>query len=300
MNIDDIRINFSNGQMTLLNFCLAFIMFGVALSMTWEDFKRLVIFPKAFFVGLFSQTILLPLFTILLIMLWRPHPSISLGLILISSCPGGNISNFATALAKGHVALSITLTSVVTLLAIVTTPLGFALWPKFVPDLQLYVQQIEVEHWPMFKAIIQLILLPLIAGMWFRQWQPNLTQRLLKPVKTLSLVIFIGFIVAALAGNLNNIKDHLHHVLALVFIHNGVAYAIGYYLSKASRLSEQDARAIALETGIQNSGLGLVLIFNFFPHLGGMILVAAWWGVYDLISSLLLALYWSRRPVRNN
>lgn len=295
MSIDDIRINFSPGQMNLMNFCLAFIMFGVALNMTLEDFKRVVVFPKAFFVGLLSQTILLPLFTIFLIVIWQPHPSVSLGLILIAACPGGNISNFATSLARGNVALSITLTSVVTLLAIVTTPLGFALWPKLLPALQEYVRKINVEHWPMVIAIIQLIVLPLAGGMLFRQWQPAITQRLLKPIKVLSLIIFIGFILGALAGNLQNIKNHLHHVLLLVFVHNGVAYMIGYYLARFGRLTEPDARAIALETGIQNSGLGLVLIFNFFPTLGGMILVAAWWGVYDLLSSLLLALWWSRR-----
>lgn len=295
MTIDDIRINFSEGQMTLLNYCLAFIMFGVALNMTLEDFKRVIYYPKAFVTGLFSQTILLPLFTVALIAFWQPPPSVSLGLMLISACPGGNISNFATALAKGNVALSITLTSVVTLLSIVTTPLGFALWPKILPGLQDYVQKIEVNHWLMFKAIIQLILLPLTAGMLFKQWQPRVTLRILRPIKTLSLLIFIGFIVAALAGNLKNIQDHLHHVLALVFVHNGVAYMLGYYSSRLARLPEADARAISLETGIQNSGLGLVLIFNFFPTLGGMILVAAWWGVYDLISSLVLALWWSRK-----
>lgn len=281
--------------MALLNYCLAFIMFGVALNMTLQDFKRVIYFPKAFITGLFSQTILLPLFTVVLIAVWQPPPSVSLGLILIAACPGGNISNFATALAKGNVALSITLTSVVTLLATVTAPLGFALWPNILPGLRDYVQKIEVEHWLMFKAIIQLILIPLAAGMLFKQWQPRLTQRILQPIKILSLIIFVGFIVAALAGNLQNIQDHLHHVLALVFVHNGLAYVIGYYAARFSRLPEPDARAISLETGIQNSGLGLVLIFNFFPTLGGMILVAAWWGVYDLVSSLALALWWSRK-----
>ncbi|MCB0600290.1 MAG: bile acid:sodium symporter family protein [Saprospiraceae bacterium] len=295
IDVDSIRINFSQDQLTLMNICLGFLMFGVALDMTIDDFRRVVKFPKSTMVGLISQLILLPILTILIIKAWGPVPSIALGMLLVGVCPGGNISNFATHLARGNAALSVTLTSIVTLAAIFVTPFSFQGWAHFLPETQPLLQQIKVNAWDMVKIIFQLILVPLIIGMTIHYYLPGFTARIRAWVKRLSLLIFFGFIVFALLGNISTIKNYLYIVLGLVFFHNSLAMVQGYYFAKLNRLPEADARAISLETGVQNSGLGLVLIFNFFPELGGMILVAAWWGVYDLISSFLVANYWARK-----
>ena len=295
IDVDSIRINFSQDQLTFMNICLGFLMFGVALDMTIDDFKRVVKFPKSTVVGLTSQLILLPILTILIIKAWGPAPSIALGMLLVGVCPGGNISNFATHLAKGNAALSVTMTSIVTLAAIFVTPFSFEGWAYFLPETQPLLHQIKVNAWDMVKIIFQLILVPLIIGMTMHYYLPGFTTRIRAWVKRLSLLIFFGFIVFALLGNIAAIKNYLYIVLGLVFFHNSLAMVQGYYFAKLNRLPEADARAISLETGVQNSGLGLVLIFNFFPELGGMILVAAWWGVYDLISSFLVANYWSRK-----
>jgi BASS family bile acid:Na+ symporter len=272
-------------------------MFGVALDMKVSDFRRIAEYPKSVAVGLTSQLILLPILTVLLIFIWKPFPSIALGLIMIAACPGGNISNFAVYHAKGNAALSVTLTSIVTLGAIITTPLNFALWSKVFPETQLLLRDITVDPLDMFRIIIQLILVPLIIGMFINARFHTFAEKVKKTVKTISLLIFVAFIVFALSSNVREIREHLHLVFLLVIIHNILAMLLGYYFAKANKLKYADRKAISMETGVQNGGLGLVLIFNFFDTLGGMILVAAWWGVWLLISSLLVSSYWSRDKI---
>ncbi len=296
-DIDAIRIHFDEGQMTLMYFCLAFIMFGIAIDMTLEDFSRVVRFPRKVLVGLISQWILLPLMTMVLIYVWDPFPSIALGLLLVAACPGGNMSNYATYLSKGNAALSVTLTSIVTVCSILMTPLAFALFARWVPKVHPLIEQIHLHPLDMLAFLFKLILVPLILGMLLRHFRPQIAKSIRKPVSYLSLVIYLGFIITALLSNLENITRYLGLVFALVVVHNLIAMIMGYYWAKTCRLPDEDARAISMETGIQNAGLGLVLIFNFFPVLGGMMLVTAFWAVWDLISSFAIALYWNKKSV---
>lgn len=282
--------------MRLMNYCLAFLMFGVALDMKIADFKRVALFPRSVLTGLVSQWIVLPVLTIYLIHLWGPVPGVALGLLLVASCPGGNLSNYATHLSKGNAALSVTLTSVVMGLSFIVTPLAFAGYGKFIPQVAPLMEQIELSPLKMLQIILQLILLPMIAGMAFNHWWPILTAKIRKPVSRLSLIMFIGFIVAAIYGDFDNLLKYIHYVFALVVVHNLFAMVAGYYWARWHKLPVADCRAISLETGIQNSGLGMVLIFNFFPNMGSMMLVTAFWAVWDLVSSFLIAMYWSRKP----
>lgn len=293
-SIDSILINFNEDQMVLLNICLAFIMFGIALDMKLEDFKFLKTNPSKALIGLCSQLILLPILTFFLIKLFNPPLSVALGMVLIATCPGGNMSNFFVAVSKANVALSITMTTIVTLGATILTPLNFSLWSQFIPDVEKIGQAIAIDPVAMIIIIIQLILIPLIIGVFFSYRFPELTNKVKKPIRILSVLIFFSFIVFALIGNFNNIKTYLRFVFFIVLVHNLSALLLGYSFSKLIGLSEYDSRAISMETGIQNTGLGLVLIFNFFDGLGGMALIAAWYGIWDLVSGYLLALYWGR------
>ncbi len=293
--IDNIQINFNPEQLILLNICLAFIMFGVALDLKLHNFKLLFQQPRATFVGLTSQLILLPLLTIGLIFIIKPPTSIALGMLLVSVCPGGNVSNFAVHVAGGNVALSIVLTSISTLLATFSTPLLFLFLTPIIPGGQAFQQTLYVSPLDMIWTVVQLILLPLIIGMIVNHYLPTFTERIRKPVRVLSLIIFVGFVVAAVLGNLKNIQQYLHLVFWIVLIHNALALLTGYGFAQMNKLSRADARAISLETGIQNSGLGLILIFNFFNGLGGMAMIAAWWGIWHLISAAALAMLWSKR-----
>lgn len=270
-------------------------MFGISLDLTKEDFMRLVRQPKPTFVGLSSQLLLLPILTYCLIQVWPMPASIALGLIMVASCPGGNISNFTVHLSKGNTALSISLTSVVTLFAIVMTPLIFTFWSSLLPETQGLMRDFSLNPWLMFKTISMLILVPLIVGMSIRKYRPVFASKLRKPINRLSILIFAGIILVALYENTAQLKQYLGLVFWIVLVHNGLALIMGYQWAKCWKLPTPDRKAISFETGIQNSGLGLILIFNFFDGLSGMMLVAAWWGVWDMISAMLLALYWSSR-----
>ena len=294
-DIDQVHINFSPDQLTVLNLVLAFILFGVALDLRLEDFKRVVLEPRAVLTGLFSQYIFLPLLTLAMIALFKAPSSLALGMILVAVCPGGNLSNFMTHLARGNIALSVTLTSFTTLAAIVLTPLTFSFWSSLVPQAQELRATIFVEPQQMFKTILQLIFVPVVLGMGTKYLFPKIALWLHRPARVFSLTLFIAFIAFAIHGNWDNIRVYLSKIFLLVFIYNGLAMLGGYWQARLLRLPEADARAISMETGIHNTGLGLILVFNFFGGLGGMAIMLAWWGIWDLISSFAVGVWWNRK-----
>ncbi|HKK73873.1 MAG TPA: bile acid:sodium symporter family protein [Saprospiraceae bacterium] len=295
-SIDDIVINFKPEQLFFLNICLGFLMFGVALDLSLRHFRDLFRAPRKPLIGLFSQWILMPSLTLVLVFLLRPAPSVALGMILLACCPGGNVSNYAVHLAKANSALSVLMTSVSTLGAIAVTPLAFTYLSQLIPGTESLRASIQVEPANMIRTILLLIIFPLALGMGMRHYFPRLTAKIQAPVKYLSMAIFLSFVVFAILGNLDNIYRYLHLVFLLVVLHNGLALTMGYFFAKATGLNQADRRAIAIETGIQNSGLGLILIFNFFNGLGGMALIAAFWGIWHLISAFGLAMYWRSTP----
>ena len=293
--IDNIKINFNPEQLFILNICLAFIMFGVALDLKLSHFKLLAKEPKAAVVGLTSQLVLLPLLTIALIFIFQPPTSVALGMLLVSVCPGGNVSNFAVHLANGNAALSIFLTTFSTMLATVYMPFLFTWLTPIIPGGKVFQQAVYVSPGNMILTILQIIVIPLIIGMLTNHYLPKFTQLIRKTVRALSLVIFAGFVVFAIPGNLENLRNYPHLVFLIVFTHNALALLSGYGFALLNRQSVYNARAISLETGIQNSGLALVIIFNFYDGLGGMALIAAWWGVWHLISASTMAFIWNNR-----
>jgi bile acid:Na+ symporter, BASS family len=295
-DINSIQINFDQGQVVLLNICLGFLMFGVALDLKMSDFSYVLTNRKAVLSGLVSQWILLPILTILLVWVFRPEYSIALGMILIAACPGGNVSNYAVHLSGANVALSVVLTMISTIFCALSTPFIFAQLRKFIPDGHAGDVIFDISFINMISTIVQLILLPLVVGYICVTFFPMFVNKIKGFVKKLSLLIFIGFVIAAVAGNLDNLKNYIGLVFFIVLIHNGLALAVGYFFSKSiMNLPSDDAKAISIETGIQNSGLALILIFNFFDGMGGMALIAAWWSVWHLISSLTLAIWWKGR-----
>lgn len=293
MDVDSMILHFDENQLRLLNYCLGFMMFGVALDLTINDFKRIVQNPRPTLLGMISQLVLLPLFTLILVLLWDLPTSMKMGLLLVAACPGGNISNYLVHRSGGNTALSITMTSIATLVSVVMTPTIFYFYSQFILNLNADFN-IKVDVGEMILILFQLIVIPLVLGMAVYHYFPHFTAKLRKVIKPLSVALLIVIIIVALWQNITNARQYLSMVFLLVLIHNGGAYLIGYFFAKAFKESEANARAIALETGIQNAGLGLILIFNFFNGLGGMALVAGWWGVWDLVSGFFLSEYWSR------
>ncbi len=298
-SIDQVTLNFSPAGLTALNVVLGIVMFGVALDLKVSDFARLLRTPRAFFLGFLSQFFLLPALTFVLVLVTRPSPSMALGLILVAACPGGNISNFITHRAGGNTALSVSLTGAATICAIVMTPFNLAFWGDLYAPAAPLVRETSVSPLEMAGTVAVLLLLPLAIGMAVNARLPVLAERMRGPMRVLSLLIFAGFVLAALAANWRYFIDYVGAVAGIVFLHNALALAGGYGLAAAGGLDEGDRRAVAIETGIQNSGLGLVLIFNFFHGLGGMAIIAAWWGVWHILSGMALAAWFRRRDARD-
>lgn len=297
MNVDEITLNFNAEGLLLLNFLLAFIMFGVALELRITDFKRVLSSPKATFVGLFAQWVLLPFITIILIYIFNPQASIALGMVLVAVCPGGNISNFVSKLAGADTALSVSLTALTTSAAIFITPLSFAFWSNFIPASMELDSSIALDVYDMFFTILNLIIVPVAIGLMFGHYFPAVTQKIKKPINILSILIFAVFVVIAFMKNADYFLEFIHIIFIIVLFHNGLAFLGGFYMGKAFALNLSERKAVSIETGIQNSGLGLVIVFNFFDGLGGMAIVAGWWGIWHIIAGLSLAYFWSGNKI---
>lgn len=297
--LDWIRLNFSKTALLIMNITLAFIMFGVALEIKFDSFKQILKEPRSLFLGVFSQFLALPALTFLMIYLIKPTPSVALGMILVASCPGGNISNFMSSLAKGNIALSISLTAIATIFAVFMTPLNFAFWGKLYSETANLVIPIRIDFIEILRTVLILLGIPVTLGVWFARQFPILTAKIIKPLKRISMFIFIVFVIMALAGNFEYFKSYIHLIALLVFAHNALALLTGFSIGTLGQVSRADRRSLSIETGIQNSGLGLVLIFNprLFDGLGGMAFIAAWWGIWHIISGLVIAYVWAKRPL---
>ncbi len=296
MMIDEAQLSFNPTTLTIMNIVLGFIMFGVALDLKMGDFKRTLKSPKPFLIGLVSQFVLLPAFTYVLVLVLDPIPSIALGMILIAACPGGNLSNFITYLSKGNTPLSISMSAAATLLATVMTPLNMMFWGSLHPKTSEIIRSFTISPLDMLTTILLLLGVPLFVGMYIRHLYPNWAQKTNHVMKYISIGFFIIFVLSSLVANFTYFIQFVGMVMFAVFLHNLVALSGGYVMAKLGRLPVRDRRAISIEVGMQNSGLGLILIFNFFDGLGGMAIVAAWWGVWHTVSGLSLATYWSKRP----
>jgi len=298
--VDGLSLNFDPNSIMLLNVILAIIMFGVSLDLKVDDFKRVLQSPKGPLIGLLAQFILLPAFTYGLTLIINPAPSIALGMILVSSCPGGNVSNFFTNYAKGNTALSVSMTSISTVLSIFMTPFNITFWGNMNENTRNILTKVNLNPMDMLLTILIILGVPLILGMYFATKKPELAAKMKKPFKYASVLFFVGFIIMAFSKNINNFLTYIKFVMYVVAVHNIVALSIGYYSAKLGKLKEKDRRAITMEVGIQNSGLGLLLIFDFFNGLGGMALIAAWWGIWHIIAGLTLGTFWAKREMKND
>jgi len=296
--LDNVQIHFDSSGLWVLNIALAVVMFGVALSITINDFKTLFRQPKLILVGVLSQFILLPLFTFLLVTIIKPLPSIALGMMMVAACPGGNISNFMTHLAKGNTALSVSLTAFATFLAIFMTPFNFQFYGNLYEPTAQILQNVKLKPLDLVKLVILILGIPLVLGMFLRSKKPQLAIKFSKLLKPFSIIVFVAIVIIAFSNNIDVFNTYVHHVLAIGISHNILAILLGLAVAKLFRLSFKNQKTLAIETGIQNSGLGLLLIFTFFNGLGGMAILAAFWGIWHIISGLLLAAYWSHKSKR--
>ena len=298
MNIDDVVLNFTPGSLIALKIVLGLIMFGIALDTSPADFRAVAKAPKAMIIALLAQIILLPAVTFGLTLLLNVQASIALGMILVACCPPGNISQVLTYRARGNVALSVSMTAVANVIYIFLLPVSLAFWGSLHPTAGELVRAVSLDGWQMLLDIFLIIGLPFLAGLTIRAVWPRFAGRVQPYARWISLLGLVGFIVAALAGNWAIFMAYIGIVLLAVFLHDAVALGLGYASARIGGLQVPERKAITFEVGIRNAGLGLGLVFSFFGGLGGMAIVAGWWGIWDIIAGLTLATLWARRTKR--
>ncbi len=300
VTIDQVRLNFNPTGIAIINAAIGLMMLGVALELKTDDFKRIISSPKAPLIGLMAQFILLPAFTFLLVLVIKPYPSIALGMMLVAACPGGNLSNIITYLANGNSAVSISMTAVSTIAAIVMTPFNISFWGSLNPATASILKQVSLNPVDVFITVFLILGIPLIVGMSIGHYLPNLAQKVKKPFKIFSLIFFIIIVCGALAANWQYFLTYVGIVMLAVLIHNALALNIGYWSGRLFKLDEKDCRAVCIEVGIQNSALGLVLVFGFFGGLGGMAILVAWWGIWHIIAGLVTAVFFNFKKLPEN
>jgi len=294
--IDSIQVTMNAGGMNTINIVLAFVMFGVALGIKPKIFVEVFKKPKSVLLGMCCQLVLLPLLTFLLTLALGKSISwtMAIGMILVASCPGGNISNFMSSLSKANIELSVSLTAISTALAIFLTPFNFWLYGNLYlrfADIAGEVPQLVIPLWDVFKTIVILLGIPLTLGILTSHYLPKVADKLKKPMQWFSIIFFVAMVVLSFAGNIHAFLQCIKYIFIVVLIHNLLALLTGFSVGSLFKVSEADRRTLTIETGIQNSGLGLVLllgttIFANFPAHGGTLVITAWWGVWHIISGL--------------
>ncbi len=293
-SLDQISINFNADNLFWINIILSIVMFSVALEIKWSDFDEVFKNPKMILAGILSQYLLLPIITLILIQFLPIFPSVALGLIMVAVCPGGNVSNFFTLMSKGNTALSICLTSIATITSGFIIPFGFYFWGNLSEKTIPLINEVSVDYLGILKLSVLLLVVPLILGMSLSKFLPNIASKISGPLQKISIGIFGLLIIGAFVSNFDVFIKLFHYIFWTVLIHNSLAIFGGYNLARIIGLQKKERRTVAIETGIQNSGIGLVIIFNFFPQLGGMAIIVAWWGIWHLISGLGMSYYFNK------
>lgn len=268
---------------------LGVIMFGMGLTLTPKDFKEIFRAPKSVIVGVIAQFTIMPLLALGLATLFRLPPEVAVGVILVGCCPGGTASNVMTYLAKGNTALSVTITSCSTLLAPVLTPaLTLLLASKWLP----------VSAGAMFISILQIVLMPIILGIAARLLFRRQVEKSTGALPLISVMGIVAVVAAVVAVNTENIASSGLLIFGVVMLHNCLGLLFGYLAGNVLKLSYPDKKAISIEVGMQNSGLGAALATAHFAPIAA--LPSAIFSVWHNISGPILATWWSKKAGRTD
>lgn len=267
---------------------LGIIMFGMGLTLSLGDFRELARRPVEVCIGVLAQFLIMPALALLLTRIIPMSPEVAAGVILVGCCPGGTSSNVMTYLSKGDVALSVACTSVTTLMAPVVTP--FLVWV-------FASQYLPVDGMAMFISIIKVILVPLALGLICQKIMPGVVRAAIPVLPLVSVVGIVLIVAAVVAVSKASIAQSGLMIFSVVVLHNGLGYLLGFFAAKACGMSLAKRKAIAIEVGMQNSGLGAALAMAHFSPLAAV--PSAIFSVWHNISGALLANYFSSRTQDN-
>jgi bile acid:Na+ symporter, BASS family len=274
-----------------INLGLGAVMFGMGVTLTSSDFRRVIKTPYAVAVGVIAQFLIMPLIAAVLAKVLELPPPVAAGLILVGSCPGGTASNVMVYLARGDVALSVTLTSVSTMFSVIATP-ALMQW--------LAGQYLPVDAVAMLWSILMIIILPVGAGLAFHRIAGPRVKQVVDAMPILSVAVIVILVACVVALSRSQIASSGGMTVVAVMLHNGLGLAVGYGIAKLAGLDPVRRRAISLEVGMQNAGLAVVLAVTHFAGQPLVSLPAAIFGVWASISGPALASYWSSRLVNTN
>lgn len=273
-----------------LPLALAFIMFSLGLGLTIENFKRIVKHPKDFFVGAISQIIILPLVALILVMIWPLTPELAIGVMLIAAAPGGATSNVITSFAKGDVALSVSLTAIISLLCVITIPFIILI------SLNLLVDSYSEFSISILDIAIQMFLIvsvPVIIGMLCRKYFSNFSTSFEPISKIISSLLFVVVLMGAILSEKNNIILYFSQAGLITLFLNLLMMIIAFYIAKLFSTAIAQQKTLVVEIGLQNGTLAIVVATSVFD--GGIYLIPA--ATYSLImfGTSLLYVYFARK-----
>ena len=244
----------------ILPLALAFIMFSLGLGLTRDDFLRVAKQPKDFFVGLISQIILLPLIAFVLIKIWPVSPELAIGVMIIAAAPGGVTSNLLTSFSKGDVALSISLTAIISLLCVITIPFIVL---KSADLLGNSIDQ-SISIFGMAKDMFLIVTVPVILGMLLRSFASSLTQKIEAFTKKLSAILFVIVLLGAIAAERENISSYFAQAGLITLSLNVIMMIVAFYVAKFFATGLAQRKCITIECGLQNGTLAIFVATSIF------------------------------------
>jgi len=271
---------------------LALMMFAVALSLKVENFKAIKQTPKPYGAGVIAQLIGLPLLTLIICFIVNPHPSLALGMILIACCPGGNSSNLLALLGRANTALSVSLTATSSILAAFLTPVSILFWCSLYPPTRSLLTEINIDIADFLIQTLIILALPLCLGMALSHYAPKLAAKLQKSLAAISAIGLLAIIIIACLKFAPLFFALGVGIFILVIVHNSLAFLLGYLAGVISGAETRSRRALTFEVGIQNSGLGIVILLTQLGDnsaVGGAGAIAGLWGTWHLVAGSSLA-----------
>ena len=268
-------------------YLLALVMLGMGLTLSVKDFTGVLRYPKAVLVGVCAQFLVMPGLAWLLCRVFDLPPDLAVGVILVGACPGGTASNVMTYLARGNTALSVACTTVATLLAPVLTPFVFWLFAS---------QWLQVDASAMFISVLQVVLLPIIVGLILKALLGHRVDHVAESMPLVSVIAIVLIVAAVVGGSKDRIIDSGLLIFGVVVLHNGLGYLGGLLAARLFRLPFYDAKAIAIEVGMQNSGLGATLAGLYFAASPIVAVPSAVFSFWHNVSGPILATWFASRP----